>query len=235
MPIVEWLLNPPRALPFCYPADGMDIYVMTAVAGIALTLAGEAEERRWLAWIGKPLASSAFVAYALTFDPTETRVGTLMLAAFVLSWIGDVLLLAKATSLFLAGLAAFLLAHLAFAAAFLSVPLPWRLTTFVFVLLTLVALIVVRWLWPHLKRQMRFPVSAYIIAIVAMVTLAIGAASAFDVPMLGIGAVLFFASDLLVARNRFIKRSFVNRAVGLPLYYAAQFSLASLLAALENV
>jgi len=42
-----------------------------------------------------------------------------------------------------------------------------------------------------------------------------------------VGAVLFFLSDLLVARDRFVAPGFGNRLLGLPLYYAAQLLLAS--------
>jgi hypothetical protein len=42
-----------------------------------------------------------------------------------------------------------------------------------------------------------------------------------------LGAVMFYASDLSVARDRFVKRGFLNRVWGLPLYYAAQLVLAS--------
>jgi uncharacterized membrane protein YhhN len=41
-----------------------------------------------------------------------------------------------------------------------------------------------------------------------------------------LGAALFFASDLLVARDRFVRPGLANRLVGLPLYYAAQVLLA---------
>jgi hypothetical protein len=41
------------------------------------------------------------------------------------------------------------------------------------------------------------------------------------------GALLFYLSDLLVARDRFVRPGIVNRVVGLPLYYAAQLLLAS--------
>jgi uncharacterized membrane protein YhhN len=41
------------------------------------------------------------------------------------------------------------------------------------------------------------------------------------------GAVLFYLSDLAVARERFVAHSFTNRAVGLPLYYVGQLLLAS--------
>lgn len=40
-------------------------------------------------------------------------------------------------------------------------------------------------------------------------------------------AVLFYVSDLFVARQVFIRRSFLNPALGLPLYYAAQYLFAS--------
>ncbi|RLE33354.1 MAG: hypothetical protein DRJ61_07425, partial [Acidobacteria bacterium] len=42
----------------------------------------------------------------------------------------------------------------------------------------------------------------------------------------GIGASLFFLSDLAVARHRFVKAAFLNRAIGLPAYYAGQMLLA---------
>jgi uncharacterized membrane protein YhhN len=41
-----------------------------------------------------------------------------------------------------------------------------------------------------------------------------------------LGAVLFYASDIFVARNRFIESEFLNRLVGLPFYYIGQFLLA---------
>ena len=40
------------------------------------------------------------------------------------------------------------------------------------------------------------------------------------------GAIAFYLSDLFVARDRFLKNDFINRLVGLPLYYLGQFLLA---------
>jgi uncharacterized membrane protein YhhN len=40
------------------------------------------------------------------------------------------------------------------------------------------------------------------------------------------GAVLFFVSDVAVARDRFVEPSWKNRAWGLPAYYAGQLLLA---------
>jgi hypothetical protein len=40
------------------------------------------------------------------------------------------------------------------------------------------------------------------------------------------GALAFTASDVSVARDRFVREDFFNRAWGLPLYYCAQLLLA---------
>ncbi len=44
--------------------------------------------------------------------------------------------------------------------------------------------------------------------------------------MVAIGAVLFAASDLSVARQAFVAPALVNQAWGLPAYYVAQLLLA---------
>ena len=64
---------------------------------------------------------------------------------------------------------------------------------------------------------------AYAVVIAAMLWLALG------VPRVAVqaGAALFWLSDLTVARDRFVRASFANRLVGLPLYYAGQLLLAS--------
>lgn len=41
------------------------------------------------------------------------------------------------------------------------------------------------------------------------------------------GALAFTASDVSVARDRFVQHGFVNRAWGLPFYYAAQLLIAA--------
>ena len=45
-----------------------------------------------------------------------------------------------------------------------------------------------------------------------------------------VGAVAFFVSDLAVARERFVRSSFLNRAWGLPLYYGGVILLAATVA-----
>jgi hypothetical protein len=40
------------------------------------------------------------------------------------------------------------------------------------------------------------------------------------------GALCFYVSDIFIARHRFIKEEYLNRLLGLPLYYTGQFILA---------
>jgi uncharacterized membrane protein YhhN len=82
-----------------------------------------------------------------------------------------------------------------------------------------------RWLRPNLPAEMKAPVFAYMGVISAMLVAAAGAAPS-DARIL-LGATMFYVSDLFVARERFVTRSFANGGLGLPLYFAAQLVLAS--------
>jgi uncharacterized membrane protein YhhN len=72
----------------------------------------------------------------------------------------------------------------------------------------------------------------YVIAIVLMTLGAfsirnVGGLPAPERDLLALGAVLFFLSDLTVARERFVARDFRNKLYGLPAYFAAQLLIAS--------
>jgi uncharacterized membrane protein YhhN len=185
---------------------------------LALHLVAERRGAPLLRAAGKLGASAVFVALGVTVGTGGSFRGPI-LAALLLSAVGDGLLLSARKSVFLAGLVAFLLAHVAYAVAFAPASRPPALAVLAVVLATLAAL---RWLWPKAGR-LRAPVAAYCAVIAVMVSLALG------VPRAGVraGALLFWLSDLAVARNRFVAPAFANRLVGLPLYYAAQLLLAS--------
>lgn len=166
---------------------------------------------------GKVGASLGFVLLGLVAG-LDTPFRRLVAAGLVLSVAGDALLLSRRRPAFLAGLGAFLLAHLAYAAAFAPRASP---TAGAALALGGVAVLVLRWLWPHLG-SMRAPVIAYCLAISVMLWLALGVAQ----PEVRLGALLFYGSDLFVARDRFASPGAVNRLLGLPLYYAGQVLLA---------
>ena len=73
---------------------------------------------------------------------------------------------------------------------------------------------------------MRRAVALYASVISIMLAFAVGTVVARFDPRILAGALLFYLSDLLVARQRFVAPGLVNRVVGLPLYYAGQVLLA---------
>jgi uncharacterized membrane protein YhhN len=199
---------------------------ITVVAVVAL-VAGHALQRRAWIVVAKPVASAGFVGLALLRLTPGSSLDRWLLTALVLGFIGDQLLLSRRT--FSAGLAAFLLGHLAYLRGFaLTAPVAdWPLLPLA--PLAAVAVGALVWLWPHLGR-LRMPVVLYIAAITAMNWGAWGATVGGALPWrCGAGAILFLLSDLTVARERFVHAAVANRALGLPCYYAAQLLLASCL------
>lgn len=177
--------------------------------------------------ISKTAASLVFLSYGfLQVFPLSTF-GLWIFLGLVAAFAGDLFLLRK--DAFIPGLGAFLLCHLAYIFAFSRV-MPMSSIRMEIALPILVAdVAVLLWLWPHCSR-LRAPVVLYVLVISLMTMWAI---SAFDAGRLSLpgalGAVLFFLSDLFVARHRFVRRQLINRFLGLPLYYASQLLIASLI------
>jgi uncharacterized membrane protein YhhN len=204
---------------------------LTAIAVVVLVW-GEARGHAPTVRVAKPLASTGMIAAAVAAGALERGgYGTAILVALGLSWVGDVCLLSRRHGWFLAGLGAFLLAHVAFGAAFVVRGVAWPWVLGAAALLVGPALGVRWWLRPHVPSGMRGPVDAYVLVITAMVALSLGCTAAGATRWTALGACMFFLSDLAVARDRFVARSWWNRAWGLPLYYAAQLVLASTVAA----
>lgn len=198
----------------------------TCAAGLVLLLWAEHLERAPLRWWSKPVASLAFIAAGAAIG-VDDGYALMVLAGLVLGAAGDVLLIPASRRAFLAGLATFLAGHIVYAVAFarLGLDATWALAgagagAFA-------GAVVLRWLWPHLARPMRGPVVVYVVAIAAMGAAAAGAAGAGASWHVPVGALLFLASDVAVARHRFVQPAFVNRAWGLPAYYAGQLLIAA--------
>lgn len=200
------------------------LVVLTAVAVIALVWAES--QRRNIGRIFKMAASTGFIAVALSVGAAESGYGRAVLAALALSWVGDLLLSYRSSRAFRGGLVAFLLAHVAYIAAFAirGVSLTWLAIAAAVVLV--VAVFIWGWLHPNLDGSMVGPVAAYVVVISVMIAFAFGTAGYDPDPRIALGAVAFFVSDLFVARNQFVTPGFVNRAAGLPIYYLGQVLLA---------
>jgi uncharacterized membrane protein YhhN len=211
--------TPPRTLIVAW------FFVALTAVGLAATLIGEVRDLP-LRLVAKPIASAGFLGLAVSLDATESSYGWWILIGLLFGFIGDMALLGSARSWFLAGLVAFLIGHLGYVIAFLVAGLSTGPTAAAAGAAIVAAIVIFRWLRPHLPSEMIGPVAAYVVIISAMVATAVGATAAGATGLILIGAVAFYLSDLAVARNRFVAPGSVNRIWGLPLYYLGQVLLA---------
>lgn len=206
------------------------LVTLAAAVTAAGMLSAAAHVRRRLTAAGslKMAAASGYVLLALAGGATTTPYGRLLLLGLGLCWLGDLLLIPEGKGpAFLGGLASFLLGHVAYASAFWVSGASVTWTAGAAVPAAAVGGAVLRWLWAaHLARSMRGPVVAYVAAITAMVALAWGCAGAGAPWTVPAGAVAFMASDVFVARERFVTPGRWNTLAGRPLYFLGQALLA---------
>lgn len=178
----------------------------------------------------KSFLSLLFVLAAMLAPHPVPKYFYLMLPGLFFCLVGDVCLALPYKRAFLFGLIAFLTGHVFYVLGFAGlIPVSKWLTPYVMVIFMISGLVLV-YLWPHIK-PMRVPVLVYILVITIMLCGAWavfyrGAFSGEARWLILSGGLLFYLSDLFVARNRFVKPGHINRFIGLPLYYAGQFLLA---------
>jgi uncharacterized membrane protein YhhN len=172
----------------------------------------------------KMLASTGFILAALASGALDSTYGRIILVGLAFCWIGDLFLEYDRT--FLPGLFTFLLGHVAFIAAFATLnPAPsWMAAAAVAAAAIAVAIAI--YLHPHVPQKMRPSVYAYMTVISTMVVLAAGATGAGNTPAILAGAILFYISDIFVARRQFVTHSFKDTAYGNPLYFTAVWLIA---------
>jgi len=206
------------------------IFFTIALSGLAGLLYAEKTERLALRLVFKPLLSSLFILAALIQQGASSSYANGMLAGLVLSWIGDFCLIFDSRKMFLGGLTAFLCTHICYAAVFYNFGTPGGATLLVLAVLAGIGGLIFIWLRPHLG-DMVIPVIGYMVIITLMLAgaLVLFLTSAAPVRaryLVITGAVLFYLSDIWVARDKFVAPGFINRAAGLPLYFTAQFLFA---------
>ena len=193
----------------------------------------EVSSIRWLRIVAKSLAAASFIVYALTMGAASAgSPGVWVLAALGLSAIGDLCLLSEEEGPFLAGIGAFLLGHVAYIGAFFALGVHWGGVAVAAAPVAVLSGLIWRWLGPH-TGDLKAAVAAYVVVISAMVTMSVGSAVFEQSPGrmgLLLAAIVFFLSDLCVARDRFIAPGPQNRVVGLPLYFGAQLVFAGTIA-----
>ena len=185
----------------------------------------------------KTILSSLFIFTVLVQPHPIIRYYHFILIGLIFCLLGDVFLALPQRKMFLSGLISFLLGHVFYIFGFFHVANPGTYSWAGSIIIIFVSSGIYFRLKPHLG-SMNVPVFLYIVVIVVMLS---GAWSVFidsgltmsgRIMVIG-GALLFYISDLFVARDRFIKKEFLNRLIGLPLYYAGQFILAFSVAVLQ--
>jgi uncharacterized membrane protein YhhN len=204
--------------------------ILLAAILLLVLLVYEKREEEKPRLIAKTILSCLFVLVAFLQPSSVPSYGNFILIGLIFCLAGDVCLALPGDKIFRAGLVAFLVGHIFYVIGFTYlVPVSkWFIPAAV--LFWVFSLLVFLWLRPHLK-AMLVPVVVYILVITVMAS---GAWAVFDKsasPFWGrtfvfAGAFLFYVSDVFVARNQFVKREFLNRLIGLPLYYLGQFLLA---------
>jgi uncharacterized membrane protein YhhN len=198
--------------------------VVASLAVAALAVYSAERSRRKLHYVSKTLATALLLA--VVGWPT-TRVAWWVDAGIVLSVVGDVALLDPGEKAFLVGLAAFLLAHLAYVVAFVGVAV-WSPHVAVVAVAASAATASMLYAIREGTVRLRAPTIAYGAVISAMVVAAsatLGGPLA-RAPLAAGGAVLFYASDASLAWNRF-RRPIPHAAFyTLGLYWIGQIGIA---------
>lgn len=199
-------------------------------AGLSAALHLRAEYRgpRWQTYLFKPATTTILLVLAAASTSAHgSRYQLAIVVGLAFSLLGDILLMLPRER-FVAGLASFLVAHIAYAAAFTAGSAPGLASLLLLLPLLGAALPVLRRLWPGLGR-LRVPVLFYAATIVIMVGLAW--ARAWGVPSTGaalaaVGAMLFMVSDTVLAFNRFQRPFHSAQAWVMSSYVAAQALIA---------
>ena len=180
--------------------------------------------RKTLEYVCKPLTIALLMGVAATATVDDGAVRGWFLAALALSMLGDVYLMVP-RDLFIPGLVAFLVAHLAFIAGlwvdgvgFLAFALGLALAALT---ATVVGSRILRGVRAGEHPSMVVPVGAYMGIISLMVASAIGTEESLAIG----GAALFFCSDALIAWERFVKPRVWHPLAIIVTYHLAQAGL----------
>jgi uncharacterized membrane protein YhhN len=198
-----------------------------ALATGLLVAAGVSAVGNWIAvargstlgiYVSKPLTLALMVASAVTLDPTSDAVRAWFVVALVLSLAGDVFLMLPSDA-FVAGLSAFLLAHVAYTVGLnLERDGRWWFAIPVVLVVAFLARRLVVGIRRSGQPEMVAPVMAYVLTILVMVASAVASGN----PLAAAGALLFMTSDGLIGEHRFVAARTWQPLVIIVTYHVAQ-------------
>jgi len=201
------------------------LVVMFLVSGFLGVFAAETNRKRLLL-VTKPLTTA--LLFGVVGWP-HNMFSQLITGGILLSLVGDAALLSDSSQAFMLGLGSFLLAHVLYIVAFISVGQATASVAFYGIGVLLMTLLLLRRLWAG-AGSMRAPVCVYGVAIATMVITAFstnsGTLSAVSGRLASIGALLFFISDSTLALNKFHRPIRHSAIVTLGVYWVGQLGIA---------
>ncbi len=205
-----------------------------AIVLLTIASAATAIASKYLGWpqnvfyISKPLTTVLILVPVMVLIPdSKTAYIPLIAGGLAFALIGDILLMLP-ESQFVLGIGSFAATHALYLAAFISVA-GLALINPSTIPLILFSVIMTRFLWSGLRKSLQIPVAAYIVLITIMTAQAIGAALEQEGAGLAIaaaGAILFLASDSMLAIDRFRVPFRSAQALVLSTYWLGQWLIA---------
>jgi uncharacterized membrane protein YhhN len=187
---------------------------VTALAAVLLFATASSAVLDWIAvarrpraarleYVAKPATLAFLTGVALTIDPADDAQRAWFVVALCFSLVGDVFLMLPGDA-FVAGLASFLLGHLAYVVGFaqLDPAVPSLAVAAIVVALVAIPLAgrLARGARSSGQQRVVVPVLAYVAVIGLMVTFALATGNV----VAAAGALLFMASDALIGWTRFV-------------------------------
>jgi uncharacterized membrane protein YhhN len=179
-----------------------------------------ARSTRRLEYAAKPAVMIGLIAVAAAMHPASSLERACFVVALAMGLASDVFLMLP-TDMFVAGLAAALVEHLAYIAGFRARGLNAGLLVLGAALAVASAAVVLPPIYRSLRKTrpgLVAPVIAYAAVFVVMVASAGGSGSGVAL----VGALLFYYSDALLAWNRFVKPKPWGRFVNIVAYHSGQ-------------
>lgn len=180
--------------------------------------------RKTLELAAKPATLVMLILVTLALEPDDPTVRTWFVVALVFGLAGDVFLMLE-ERFFVFGLASFLVGHLAYVVGFVIGGVERSAAAagvaVVVLGLTTVGVRVVRAVSSGDDPKLVGPVVAYVGVISVMVVVAFGSGSV----LAAAGAILFYASDALIAWTRFVQDYPWGRVAIIVTYHLGQFGI----------
>ncbi len=202
---------------------------LTVITAAVAILSHYVVKRPLVFYITKPLTTTLILLPVLALLPESASAYVALIGAgLVFALVGDILLMLSEQR-FVLGIASFALTHLLYLAAFAAAA-GLALINPSTIPLALFAILMTRFLWPGLRDSLRIPVLIYVVLISLMTVQAIGAAIELETTATALaaaGAVLFLASDSMLAVDRFRIPFAAARGLVLSTYWLGQWLIAS--------